>query len=237
MSEPERPDHSSPEGGSAGQGARATPAEEGELFLQHGPVLSTDGRVEGRPVETRLALPLRPEQGRVIDALVVESLADLPQTSAQPNSYGVGTRHTRGRRIAPNAGAPGALSNFFYNLRNGAVRALFLLAVLFAGVYVYRHSPVQAWVEAQARSVELLAWSWWREVPSLTTTPVLSIESEPPGATIFIDGAFVGETPLYQENTFPAREVSIRLTLKGRKPWTGTFQGARTAKVQAVLKK
>ncbi|ATB27739.1 serine/threonine protein kinase [Melittangium boletus] len=65
----------------------------------------------------------------------------------------------------------------------------------------------------------------------------LSISSEPSGATVFVDGTEVGTTPLFVDNLYPAQDIPVRLTLKGYKPWKGSFKGGETATLQVRLKR
>jgi serine/threonine-protein kinase len=66
---------------------------------------------------------------------------------------------------------------------------------------------------------------------------VLSIQSEPEGATVTVDGAVLGTTPLVMDNTFPAGDIPVKVTLKGYKPWTGTFVGAQPQSLQVKLRR
>ncbi|RKH58505.1 serine/threonine-protein kinase [Corallococcus aberystwythensis] len=68
-------------------------------------------------------------------------------------------------------------------------------------------------------------------------TALLSIRSEPSGATVLVDGVEVGKTPLSMDNVYPARSVTVQLKLKGYRPWTGSFMGGRKADVAAELKR
>ncbi|MHA7633032.1 serine/threonine-protein kinase [Corallococcus sp. M7] len=66
---------------------------------------------------------------------------------------------------------------------------------------------------------------------------VLSIHSEPSGATVLVDGVEVGVTPLVMDNTYPARSVPVQLKLKGYRVWTGSFMGGKKSDVTAELKR
>ncbi|RKH80678.1 PEGA domain-containing protein [Corallococcus sp. AB045] len=66
---------------------------------------------------------------------------------------------------------------------------------------------------------------------------VLSIRSEPSGATVLVDGVEVGVTPLVMDNVYPARSVPVQLKLKGYRVWTGSFMGGKKSDVQAELKR
>nr|WP_301540889.1 serine/threonine-protein kinase [Corallococcus exiguus] len=66
---------------------------------------------------------------------------------------------------------------------------------------------------------------------------VLSIRSEPSGATVVVDGVEVGVTPLVMDNVYPARSVPVQLKLKGYRVWTGSFMGGKKSDVAAELKR
>jgi eukaryotic-like serine/threonine-protein kinase len=68
-------------------------------------------------------------------------------------------------------------------------------------------------------------------------TPLVSIRSEPSGATVLVDGVNMGVTPLAMDNIYPSRAVPVQLKLKGYKPWTGTFMGGRKADVDVELRR
>jgi serine/threonine protein kinase len=70
------------------------------------------------------------------------------------------------------------------------------------------------------------------------TEAPLVVESKPAGASVFLDGRAVGTTPL----TFPLVTVgthSIRLTLDGYRPWTGSVEvsGSEANRVTASLER
>lgn len=67
--------------------------------------------------------------------------------------------------------------------------------------------------------------------------PLLSVQSEPEGALVTIDGTEQGTTPLVIDNTYPERPISVQLTLKGYKPWKGTFTGGQPDALEVKLKR
>jgi len=70
------------------------------------------------------------------------------------------------------------------------------------------------------------------------TNSVLTIHSQPEGATVTIDGAELGTTPLVMDNIYPAdQRIPVRLTLPGHKPWKGTFTGGQPALLEVKLEK
>ncbi|ATB42262.1 hypothetical protein CYFUS_007740 [Cystobacter fuscus] len=68
-------------------------------------------------------------------------------------------------------------------------------------------------------------------------TAILSIQSTPTGATVSVDGKVVGTTPLFIDNTYPEQSIPVRLTLKGYKPWKGTFTGSQPESLDIQLKR
>jgi serine/threonine-protein kinase len=65
----------------------------------------------------------------------------------------------------------------------------------------------------------------------------LSIQTDPPGATVIVDGREVGTTPLVIDNDYPSQEIPLKLTLKGFKPWTGTFAGGQPESLDVRLRR
>ncbi len=94
--------------------------------------------------------------------------------------------------------------------------------------------------------VAAAAWYLWptvhrriaAQLPGLIPAPrihVLSIDSEPSGATVRVDGRELGQTPLLMENDYPPRDIPVELHLRGHKPWRGTFGGGKEVKLQVPL--
>ena len=65
----------------------------------------------------------------------------------------------------------------------------------------------------------------------------LSIQTDPPGATVIVDGQELGTTPLVIDNVYPREEIPLKLTLKGFKPWTGTFAGGQPESLDVRLRR
>ncbi len=76
----------------------------------------------------------------------------------------------------------------------------------------------------------------YRLGPKPTMTQ-LSIQTDPPGATVIVDGREVGTTPLVIDNDYPHQEIPLKLTLKGFKPWTGTFAGGQPESLDVRLRR
>ncbi|NOK04731.1 MULTISPECIES: serine/threonine-protein kinase [unclassified Myxococcus] len=69
------------------------------------------------------------------------------------------------------------------------------------------------------------------------SAPMLRIDSDPPGATVWVRDAELGTTPLLLENRYPAGRVPIQVRLKGHRTWKGTFSGGEAAHIEAKLKR
>lgn len=68
--------------------------------------------------------------------------------------------------------------------------------------------------------------------------PPLIINSEPPEALVVVNGQDKGTTPLVMDNDYPpGEEISVELTLRGYKPWKGTFIGNAPAQFEVRLQK
>jgi hypothetical protein len=74
-----------------------------------------------------------------------------------------------------------------------------------------------------------------RPEPRPPGAPVLSIRSVPAGATVKINGAVQGTTPLFIDNRWPSMRVDIHLSRPGYRTWRGKFSGAQTASVDVAL--
>jgi serine/threonine-protein kinase len=70
-----------------------------------------------------------------------------------------------------------------------------------------------------------------------TAAPVLTIHSEPPGATVWLDGKEVGTTPVAMENLYPATSIPVQVRLKGHRTWKGTFRGGESVQLEVKLER
>ncbi|MBX5480533.1 MAG: PEGA domain-containing protein [Myxococcaceae bacterium] len=66
-------------------------------------------------------------------------------------------------------------------------------------------------------------------------TPMLKIDSEPSGATVWIEGQEVGQTPLYLDNRYPDATIRVEIARPGYERWRGTFRGGAEQAVEAKL--
>ncbi|MFP2931308.1 PEGA domain-containing protein, partial [Pyxidicoccus sp. 3LG] len=101
-------------------------------------------------------------------------------------------------------------------------KALGLLAVLAGGAALWH------WRGTVSR--ELLATTGIR-LPA----PRLTIQSQPPGATVSVEGKDVGTTPLSVDNLYPDQVLSVQVRLKGYRTWKGTFRGGQPVELQVTL--
>ena len=68
--------------------------------------------------------------------------------------------------------------------------------------------------------------------------PPLIINSEPPEARVLVNGQDKGTTPLLMDNDYPpGEEIPFEVTLRGYKPWKGTFTGSAPARFDVRLQK
>ncbi|WNG45238.1 protein kinase [Archangium minus] len=67
--------------------------------------------------------------------------------------------------------------------------------------------------------------------------PLLSIQSEPSGALVIVDGVELGTTPLVIDNTYPEQDIPVKLTLKGYKSWKSKFTGGQPVALEVKLKR
>lgn len=68
--------------------------------------------------------------------------------------------------------------------------------------------------------------------------PMMSVQSEPAGARVAIDGREVGQTPWFSQNELPpTAEVELTLTLAGHQPWSTKIRGGEEVRVSAELKR
>lgn len=77
---------------------------------------------------------------------------------------------------------------------------------------------------------------WWRAQPGESTgaSGLLSVTSNPSGASVTVAGKAVGRTPLFSDNRWSG-SVAIELSLPGYRKWAGTFEGGRDSKLEVSL--
>jgi serine/threonine-protein kinase len=121
------------------------------------------------------------------------------------------------------------------DLRLGGVLKWTALAAVAVGCVLERPRIYQ-WVLDGA---DLLGVSLQKPQPLLghRASPVLTIESEPSGATVRIGDQKLGETPLFIENLYRKGDVEVRLSLRGYQLWTGKFPGGQASELKAKLRR
>lgn len=120
-------------------------------------------------------------------------------------------------------------------------------------LYHGRRSKLPKLLLYLALSIALASWTYWDDLGPLyekglrvmkheteeqlrgPPPPILRIESDPPGAHVWINGTDLGTTPLYQENHFPKRLIEVTLSRPGYRAWKGTFDGGVEAMIEAQL--
>ena len=102
-------------------------------------------------------------------------------------------------------------------------RVLGLVALLAAG---------GAWLYSQRATLPGHLAKLGVPVPS----PVLSIITHPPGATVLVEGREVGTTPLAVDNLYPGdKPLTVQVRLRGYRTWTGTFRGGEPVEFKVAL--
>lgn len=91
------------------------------------------------------------------------------------------------------------------------------------------------------------AWLWTRRATLLReplaalgmapASPMLTIHSEPAGASVLVNGKELGTTPLALDNVYPDEAIPVQLKLKGYRPWKGTFRGGQPAQLDVKLQR
>ncbi|WP_164018643.1 protein kinase domain-containing protein [Pyxidicoccus trucidator] len=67
-------------------------------------------------------------------------------------------------------------------------------------------------------------------------SPALSIITNPPGATVLVEGKQVGTTPLAMDNAYPSdKPLTVQVRLRGYRTWKGTFRGGEPVEFKVVL--
>jgi hypothetical protein len=186
-----------------------------EFLKGGGPVITADGRVEGKVSE-------RIERIEQVTEEPSDARADAP-LELQP------------RAPKPSEPTPTAYRDPVVDLRRRrALRVVIAALVVGCGLIaaaLFAPKPArQAQVETVRDSTLLdqLAGGGGR-------APVV-ISSEPPGATVRIGGAAVGVTPWAGDNTWEG-QVQVVLDLPGYQPWKGSIRGGEEAHLNARLTK
>ncbi|MBI3182442.1 MAG: serine/threonine protein kinase [Myxococcales bacterium] len=184
-----------------------------------GVAMDTGGKLvsEGAP------LPLRPRPEPIAEPPAFALVPPDPPLMVTPLAEELELARPIERPIPPEAELPaprGVGSGFFRKLVR-AVATLcavgLLLALGYLGWARYRH--------------------WMRSALPRPEAAVLLIDSEPAGATVFIEEVEIGQTPLALPNHYAPADIRYRLVRTGYKPYSGTFRGGEPASIGAKLRK
>ncbi|MFP2913185.1 PEGA domain-containing protein, partial [Pyxidicoccus sp. 3LFB2] len=67
-------------------------------------------------------------------------------------------------------------------------------------------------------------------------SPMLSVISNPSGATVLVEGKQVGTTPLAMDNLYPSdKPLTVQVRMKGYRTWKGTFRGGEAVEFKVAL--
>jgi hypothetical protein len=191
--------------------------DEDEPFVTTGPTLDAEGNLEAatRPVEPHRSSVLRPLAPRGEPQPELE-LEERPR--AAPLELEARAPRPETHYVAPPAPAPPRLNS---GPSAGSLLLLLVLGILGAFATYYFFFRV-------------------KETPQHSQRPVavtITITSEPSGAAVNVEGTAVGVTPWATDNIWAEGPVNVTLTLPGYRPWSGTFPGARPARLEARLQR
>ncbi|NOK38622.1 serine/threonine protein kinase [Corallococcus exercitus] len=160
-------------------------------------------------------------------ALATQSISDVDE-SERMNRPGIRQAGQGDLELEERAPRPEGTTYEFEPMASSRPRRRWGLAVALFGIAAVLAAGVLfVWPRYEAQARHALG----------APTPLLSIRSEPSGATVLVDGVVVGVTPLAMDNTYPSRSIPVQLKLKGYRAWTGSFMGGRKADVAAELKR
>ncbi|ATB46509.1 protein kinase domain-containing protein [Corallococcus macrosporus] len=160
-----------------------------------------------------------------------QTLAEsVPQSYVTPGAKSV--LHTAAdelelaeRAYAPESDWPDEAALLRRSRRRRAVGLLLVALLVGAGVWL--------WPRRSTVLIRVMAATGLR----LSPTPMLRVDSDPPGATVWVRDAELGTTPLALENRYPEGRVPLQVRLKGHRTWKGTFSGGEAAHIDAKLKR
>ncbi|MDP2271725.1 MAG: PEGA domain-containing protein [Archangium sp.] len=174
--------------------------------LQKGPVLGADGTLEQRLA--RVEQPLPPAEERL----------ELAERAPQVVEERIETFRDEAPPPAPRRGALKVV-----------VALVALGAIALAALLVFKPKFESA-PDMGVRASSLL-----NEALSGDAAPII-ISSTPTGATVFIDGKEIGQTPWSGDNRWVG-EPALVLQLPGYRPWEGKLKGGEPQTLDIKLKK
>ncbi|WP_163995736.1 serine/threonine-protein kinase [Pyxidicoccus caerfyrddinensis] len=224
---PVRPAHATSPGGTRPSGhvgattsARAAAAPGGSALTAHapaGPPAASASRASASSGQARQDRPApQPEPAPLPEALPPRSLRETPAHELELEAR------------APRPESDWVEEQDLPRARKRWVRTAVALGVVAAlvggGLWVL---TTRSWV------VPMLLAKLGVPMPS----PILSIVSNPPGATVLVEGQELGTTPLAVDNLYPDKPISVQLKLRGYRPWKGTFRGGEPVEFKVALER
>ncbi len=174
-------------------------------WVPQGPTMGADGRLEADGSErASTAVPPAPVGGRPLPAPIpadngpLELARDLsrPAVDEEPSGSAPAYRDTPAEPVSQKG-------------RWVMIVATLLALSAFAVLAIY------------TKRATLLPSLGIRAGPAAT----LYIDSDPPGATVRINGKDLGKTPMVQDNRFAEGEIDFQLLLQDYRPFAGKFRG------------
>ncbi len=186
------------------------PKDSDEIFK--GPALGADGRLEERL--SRLEPPRGPEAFAPVEEKLELDVKSRRAIEARVETF----REEAGARSR----RPWALKLFL---------AVMLLGVAGFGALLYFKPKLDVPILDGVRQSSLLD-----ELTAPGEPQPIIVSSTPTGATIFIGGKNLGQTPWAGENRWSG-ETPLRLELAGYRTWEGTMKGGKPQTFDITLKK
>jgi len=184
--------------------------EEEDAFTFTGKTLDADGNVESVETTTKT-------HRRVRVAARMDAPAHVPEASGKPQELELEARPQRAEADyvpLPPPPSPGTSSG-----GRSSWPLLLVLALMIGGAWYYFFGKKQ---EPPARA---------------RIAVTITITSEPEGASVSVEGTPVGVTPWASDNLWQPGPVNVTVTHAGYRPWSGTFQGGRPARIEARMQR
>jgi len=176
--------------------------------------LSSDGRLEGlTPTQDDCRVPQPPRFAP----------AEHPPLELNTRGY----QPPEPPATAPDGDEPQPLSAQSQQRQWLAIAAA-LIVILGAGVafFALKATPSASPAPAASEKIEFA-----------DSVAAFTVQSEPPGAAVFIGDEVLGTTPYLGTNDFARdKPVTVRVELKGYATWTATMTGGRNMRLFANLK-
>nr|WP_301340452.1 serine/threonine-protein kinase [Corallococcus exercitus] len=211
----------------AAAGAGAGTARGTESAASARPQANAPARAKSSPAAGNAAASTAAQAPANAPALATQSISDVDE-SERMNRPSIRQAGQGDLELEERAPRPEGTTYEFEPVASSRPRIRWGLAVALFGVAaVLAAGTLYLWPRYEAQVLHALG----------APTALLSIRSEPSGATVLVDGVEVGVTPLAMDNTYPSRSISVQLKLKGYRAWTGSFMGGKKADVEAELRR